>query len=422
MGKQRARRVTSGLPPMQSGSSLAAQRRAVSDDRFSHPSTAAPLERAGGSPAAENAGRIAKPQVENEGESPVPCKRCGRACVWPIIERPSVLEEDEALLAHLGLRLAIWSGTSLHGSMHPASRSRAVDRSQDILPGGRRAGKRVSWAEGLADDRAPSSRGEWWGVLQEFQRLGGSLAHTIKTGLGLGGGLCQSKPNGLAALLHQRGSMVIVALRDDANEGVQAARENVVAFAGLQKTQDVPCQWCSRRHRGSSTTSPEGKAAGSESGSGNGGCREQARTSPHGPTKVRVRQEGVEEEALVRQGDARQLKTQVFFSQCSCVSLYSFVLVRARASSGCQVELFLHTHTRTRKPHRLCLMHPSAQCCAGICILCTGGDRDVRTALFARIGLDARLVPYALDVGTVTRRLPRHLALLLFRGLVKFHV
>ena len=265
--------------------------------------------------------------------------------MWPIIERPSVLEEDEALLARLGLRLAIWSGTSLHGSMHPASRSRAVDRSQDILPGGRRAGKRVSWAEGLADDRAPSSRGEWWGVLQEFQRLGGSLAHTIKTGLGLGGGLCQSKPNGLAALLHQRGSMVIVALRDDANEGVQAARENVVAFAGLQKTQDVPCQWCSRRHRGSSTTSPEGKAAGSESGSGNGGCREQARTSPHGPTKVRFRQEGVEEEALVRQGDARQLKTQVFFCPPdSCILLYTFERVRHRGARwSCSST---HTHVR----------------------------------------------------------------------------
>ena len=274
--------------------------------------------------------------------------------MWPIIERPSVLEEDEALLAHLGLRLAIWSGTSLHGSMNPASRSRAVDRSQDILPGGRRAGKRVSWAEGLADDRAPSSRGEWWGVLQEFQRLGGSLAHTIKTGLGLGEGLFQSKPNGLAALLHQRGSMVIVALRDDANEGVQAARENVVAFAGLQKTQDAPCQWCSRRHRGCSTTRPEGKAAGPESGSGNGGCREQARTSPHGSTKVRFRQEGVEEEALVRQGDARQLKTQVFFcppEQASSVLVRFAVFFCTRASAcvigvpGGVVPPHTHTHT-----------------------------------------------------------------------------
>ena len=316
LGKQRARRVTSGLPPVQSGSSLEAQRRAVSVDRFFHPPTAQPLERAGGRPAAANAERIAKPQAEIEGESPVPCKRCGRACVWPIIERPPVLEKDEALLADLGLRLAIWSGTALHGSMHPASRSRAVHRSQDIVPGGRRARKHVSWAEGLADDRASSSRGEWWGVLQEFQRLGGSLAHTIQTGLGLGEGLCKSKPNGpngLAALLQQRGSMVIVALRDDADEGVQAAREHVVAFAGLQKTQDVPCQWCSRRHRGCSTTSSEGKAAGPESGSGNGGCREQARTSPHGSTKVRFTQEGDEEGALLRQGDARQLKTQVVF-------------------------------------------------------------------------------------------------------------
>ena len=224
--------------------------------------------------------------------------------------------------------------------------------------------------------------------------------------------------------------MVIVALRDDANEGVQAARENVVAFAGLQKTQDVPCQWCSRRHRGCSTTSPEGKAAGPESGSGNGGCREQARTSPHGSTKVRFRQEGVEEEALVRQGDARQLKTQVFFcppEQASSVLVRFAVFFCTRASAcviGVPGELFLHTHThtRTRKPHRLCLMHPSAQCCAGICILCTDGDRDVRTALFARIGLDARLVPYALDVGTVIGRLPRHFALLLFSGLVKCHV